>query len=141
MSKPGDDLDAVRAIVEVLQDFDAREQQRIFRWAAEKLGLPQPFEPASETGSKRARKGYVRNAEPDLEVEASELDRIYEDAVRVVVESGDASTSLLQRRLRMPYSRAALLLDLMERDGIVSAPEGSNPREVLKRPDWLQENK
>jgi S-DNA-T family DNA segregation ATPase FtsK/SpoIIIE len=59
--------------------------------------------------------------------------------VRLVVESGKASTSLLQRRLRVGYGRAARLIDLMERDGIVGAPDGSKPREVLKRPDWLQE--
>ncbi|HVA00015.1 MAG TPA: DNA translocase FtsK [Terriglobia bacterium] len=80
-----------------------------------------------------------RSAEVDEDVEASDLDEVYEDAVRVVVESGKASTSLLQRRLRLGYGRAARLLDLMERDGIISAPEGSKPREVLKRPDWLHE--
>ncbi len=73
------------------------------------------------------------------EEEAAELDEVYEEAVRLVVESGKASTSLLQRRLRVGYGRAARLIDLMERDGIVGAPDGSKPREVLKRPDWLQE--
>jgi S-DNA-T family DNA segregation ATPase FtsK/SpoIIIE len=80
-----------------------------------------------------------RNAELDDETDASELDAVYEDAVRIVVESGKASTSLLQRRLRLGYGRAARLLDLMERDGIISAPDGSKPREVLKRPDWVRE--
>ncbi|HEV2177155.1 MAG TPA: DNA translocase FtsK 4TM domain-containing protein [Terriglobia bacterium] len=73
------------------------------------------------------------------EEEAAELDEVYEDAVRIVVESGKASTSLLQRRLRLGYGRAARLLDLMEKDGIISAPDGGRPREVLKRPDWLRE--
>ncbi|MBI4164779.1 MAG: DNA translocase FtsK [Acidobacteria bacterium] len=67
------------------------------------------------------------------------LDEYYEDAVRIVVESGKASTSLLQRRLRLGYGRAARLLDMMEKDGIVSAPDGARPREVLKRPDWIHE--
>jgi DNA segregation ATPase FtsK/SpoIIIE, S-DNA-T family len=80
-----------------------------------------------------------RGGEMDDDVESSDLDEVYEDAVRVVVESGKASTSLLQRRLRLGYGRAARLLDLMERDGIISAPDGSKPREVLKRPDWLHE--
>ena len=66
---------------------------------------------------------------------------MYDDAVQLVVESGKASTSLLQRRLRLGYGRAARLIDMMERDGIVSAPDGSKPREVLKRPEWLQEVK
>jgi S-DNA-T family DNA segregation ATPase FtsK/SpoIIIE len=80
-----------------------------------------------------------RSIDPDDETDASELDAVYEDAVRVVVESGKASTSLLQRRLRLGYGRAARLLDLMERDGIISPPDGSKPREVLKRPDWVRE--
>jgi S-DNA-T family DNA segregation ATPase FtsK/SpoIIIE len=66
-------------------------------------------------------------------------DELYEDAVRLVLEFGKASTSLLQRRLRIGYGRAAHLIDLMERDGIVGAPDGPKPREVLKRPDWITE--
>src|SRR5207249_6480739 len=71
--------------------------------------------------------------------DAEELDEVYDSAVRIVVESGKASTSLLQRRLRLGYGRAARLLDLMEKDGIISSADGFKPREVLKRPDWLQE--
>ena len=71
--------------------------------------------------------------------ENAELDAVYEEAVRLVVESGKASTSLLQRRLRLGYGRAARLIDMMEKDGVVSAPDGSKPREVLKRPNWLEE--
>jgi S-DNA-T family DNA segregation ATPase FtsK/SpoIIIE len=81
-----------------------------------------------------------RSAEAfDDEETDSELDEVYDEAVRIVVESGKASTSLLQRRLRLGYGRAARLIDMMEKDGIVSAPDGSKPREVLKRPDWLHE--
>ena len=68
-----------------------------------------------------------------------ENDPLYNDAVRLVVEFGKASTSLLQRRLRIGYGRAAHLIDLMERDGIVGAADGPKPREVLKRPDWISE--
>ncbi|MGA9798212.1 MAG: DNA translocase FtsK [Terriglobales bacterium] len=70
---------------------------------------------------------------------AEENDPLYNDAVRLVVEFGKASTSLLQRRLRIGYGRAAHLIDLMERDGIVGAADGPKPREVLKRPDWISE--
>jgi len=66
-------------------------------------------------------------------------DPLYNDAVRLVIEFGKASTSLLQRRLRVGYGRAAHLIDLMERDGIVGAADGPKPREVLKRPDWISE--
>jgi DNA segregation ATPase FtsK/SpoIIIE, S-DNA-T family len=66
-------------------------------------------------------------------------DDLFEDAVRLVLEFGKASTSLLQRRLRIGYGRAAHLIDMMERDGIVGPAEGSKPREILKPPDWLTE--
>ncbi|MGA9979289.1 MAG: DNA translocase FtsK [Candidatus Sulfotelmatobacter sp.] len=69
----------------------------------------------------------------------SEDDPLYQDAVRLVVEFGKASTSLLQRRLRIGYGRAAHLIDLMEQDGIVGAADGPKPREVLKRPGWISE--
>jgi S-DNA-T family DNA segregation ATPase FtsK/SpoIIIE len=71
--------------------------------------------------------------------EGSEEDPLYQDAVKLVVEFGKASTSLLQRRLRIGYGRAAHLIDLMEQDGIVGAADGPKPREVLKRPDWISE--
>jgi DNA segregation ATPase FtsK/SpoIIIE, S-DNA-T family len=66
-------------------------------------------------------------------------DPLFNDAVRLVIEFGKASTSLLQRRLRIGYGRAAHLIDLMERDGIVGAADGPKPRELLKRPDWISE--
>jgi len=69
----------------------------------------------------------------------AEDDPLYGDAVKLVVEFGKASTSLLQRRLRIGYGRAAHLIDLMEQDGIVGAADGPKPREVLKRPDWISE--
>jgi DNA segregation ATPase FtsK/SpoIIIE, S-DNA-T family len=66
-------------------------------------------------------------------------DPLYQEAVRVVCETGKASTSTLQRRLRLGYGRAARILDMMQRDGIIGPPDGSRPRDVLKRPDWLEE--
>jgi S-DNA-T family DNA segregation ATPase FtsK/SpoIIIE len=75
----------------------------------------------------------------DAAAESGEHDELYEDAVRLALEFGKASTSLLQRRLRIGYGRAAHLIDLMEKDGIVGAADGPKPREVLKRPDWLSE--
>jgi S-DNA-T family DNA segregation ATPase FtsK/SpoIIIE len=73
------------------------------------------------------------------ELSEEDNDPLFNDAVRLVVEFGKASTSLLQRRLRIGYGRAAHLIDLMERDGIVGAADGPKPREVLKRPDWISE--
>ncbi len=71
-------------------------------------------------------------------VDGSE-DPQYREAVRVVCELGKASTSVLQRRLRLGYGRAARILDMMYRDGIIGPPDGSRPREVLKSPAWLDE--
>jgi S-DNA-T family DNA segregation ATPase FtsK/SpoIIIE len=79
-----------------------------------------------------------RDAEMGAEGE-DDNDELFQDAVRLVLEFGKASTSLLQRRLRIGYGRAAHLIDLMERDGIVGPADGSRPREILKPPGWLNE--
>jgi S-DNA-T family DNA segregation ATPase FtsK/SpoIIIE len=71
--------------------------------------------------------------------ESSDDDPMFDDAVRLVFEFGKASTSLLQRRLRIGYGRAAHLIDMMERDGLVGAADGPRPRELLKAPGWLHE--
>ena len=60
-----------------------------------------------------------------------EEDEYYQEAVSWVVRARQASTSLLQRRLKIGYSRAARLLDVMEQRGVVGPPDGSKPRKVL----------
>jgi S-DNA-T family DNA segregation ATPase FtsK/SpoIIIE len=80
--------------------------------------------------------GEVENEEDIVD---GREDPQYRDAVRVVCELGKASTSVLQRRLRLGYGRAARILDMMHRDGIIGPPDGSRPREVLKSPSWLEE--
>jgi S-DNA-T family DNA segregation ATPase FtsK/SpoIIIE len=73
-------------------------------------------------------------------VEGGENDDVmYDDAVRLVFEFGKASTSLLQRRLRIGYGRAAHLIDMMYNDGLVGPADGSKPREILKSPNWISE--
>jgi DNA segregation ATPase FtsK/SpoIIIE, S-DNA-T family len=66
-------------------------------------------------------------------------DELYQEAIRICCDMGRASTSTLQRRLRIGYGRAAHLIDLMEKDGIVGPPDGTRPREVLKGRDWMKE--
>jgi S-DNA-T family DNA segregation ATPase FtsK/SpoIIIE len=66
-------------------------------------------------------------------------DELFDDAVRLVFEFGKASTSLLQRRLRIGYGRAAHLIDMMYNDGLVGPADGSKPRELLKSPDFYKE--
>ncbi|MDD5032735.1 MAG: DNA translocase FtsK [Candidatus Pacebacteria bacterium] len=63
-----------------------------------------------------------------------EEDELYEQAREIIIQSKRASTSLLQRRLRVGYSRAARLLDMMEERGVVGPPDGSRPREILDLP-------
>jgi len=104
-------------------------------WRAQ--GLAQ-YEERFLQAPKDEREAGGSTSDGDDDEEATH-DPLYEDAVKLVVEFGKASTSLLQRRLRIGYGRAAHLIDLMERDGIVGAADGPKPREVLKRPDWLSE--
>lgn len=59
----------------------------------------------------------------------------YDEAVRVVLSTGQASASYLQRRMKLGYSRAARLIEIMEANGIVGPSQGSKPREILIRPD------
>ena len=72
----------------------------------------------------------------DLEFEKDDL---YEEAARIVVTSGQASISYLQRRLRIGFSRAARLVDMMEAEGLVSAAAGGKAREVLVKKDYFEE--
>jgi S-DNA-T family DNA segregation ATPase FtsK/SpoIIIE len=86
---------------------------------------------------------YLATPEGELEEGQEDApgldDPMYEDAIRCVLEMGKASTSTLQRRLRLGYGRAARIIDAMEKDGIVGPADGSRPRDILKAPDWLRE--
>jgi DNA segregation ATPase FtsK/SpoIIIE, S-DNA-T family len=104
-------------------DFWREQAKAIYN---EELLKPPKEESATEEGQ---TEGGAEEVDDDL----------YQEAVRVVCEMGRASTSTLQRRLRIGYGRAARLIDLMEKDGIVGPPDGSRPREVLKKKDWMRE--
>lgn len=68
-------------------------------------------------------------------------DECYEQAVRIVMESNQASASIVQRRLRLGYTRAARIIDEMEAEGLVGPFEGSKPRKILvDRDAWLKQN-
>jgi len=58
-------------------------------------------------------------------------DDMWKDAIQVVIDSRKASTSLLQRKLRIGYGRASRLMDMMEEQGIIGQADGAKPREVL----------
>jgi S-DNA-T family DNA segregation ATPase FtsK/SpoIIIE len=68
-----------------------------------------------------------------LESSNGEHDELFEEALRICVEMKRASTSVLQRRLRIGYGRAAAILDIMEREGLIGQADGSRPRPVLGR--------
>jgi len=74
-------------------------------------------------------------AEDEQEAEANDepYDEMYDEAVRLVTETGQASISWVQRRLRVGYNRAARIVERMEQEGVVSSAEGGRPREVLAR--------
>ncbi len=84
-------------------------------------------ERAAQVGSGDKRSGAVSDDGGDIDVSDEKL----EDAIRTVVEAGQASTSSLQRKLKLGYGRAARLIDIMEEMGIVGPSEGSKPRQVL----------
>jgi S-DNA-T family DNA segregation ATPase FtsK/SpoIIIE len=69
--------------------------------------------------------------EDDAELEEDLDDELYDQAVRLVTESRQASISWVQRRLRVGYNRAARMIERMEREGVVSVSEGGRPRDVL----------
>ena len=75
-----------------------------------------------DTGAGGADEGFSPDEDPLLE-----------DAIRLVVEMGTASTSMLQRRLRLGYTRAGRLIDMLERRNVISGYEGSKPRQVHRR--------
>ncbi|MEN3183541.1 MAG: DNA translocase FtsK 4TM domain-containing protein [Atribacterota bacterium] len=97
------------------------ETKRIVEhWASQKGVIPYTLEftVQEETGPSQEDDAY---------------DELYEEAVRIVLETGKASTSLLQRRLRIGFNRAARLIERMEREGIVGPYEGSKPRKVIAK--------
>ena len=68
-----------------------------------------------------------------------EKDELYDTAAKLIIETGQASVSILQRRLRLGYSRAARLIDMMQDEGLVGPYCGSKPREILvDREQWLK---
>jgi S-DNA-T family DNA segregation ATPase FtsK/SpoIIIE len=75
-------------------------------------------------------------AEGGIEMEKDDL---YDEAARIIVQSGQASISYLQRRLRIGFSRAARLVDMMEAEGLVSPAAGGKPREVLVDKSYFDE--
>ncbi|MEX2361916.1 MAG: DNA translocase FtsK, partial [Patescibacteria group bacterium] len=74
-------------------------------------------------------------ASGDHTVATGEDDELFNEAQELVIQAGKASASLLQRRLKVGYARAARLLDLLEAEGVIGPADGAKPRDVLVQPD------
>ena len=91
------------------------------------------------TESEKKGKSSSSGAFPAGDTGGEEQDELFPAGVDVILELGQASVSLLQRRLKLGYARAARLMDQMEEKGIVGPSEGSKPRQILITKDqWLQ---
>lgn len=104
----------------------------------------------SEKEIQRLTKFWIRQGKPEYneailkepvsKVDIEEFqDDMYNEAVRVVITSGQASISHLQRRLRLGYGRAARMIDRMESEGIVGPADGARPRDILVKEDYLRQ--
>ncbi len=76
----------------------------------------------------------MKEAEAGADADDWDMDEKYDEAVALVTKTGQASISMVQRRLRVGYNRAARMIEIMEREGIVGPTDGVKPREVLVRP-------
>lgn len=77
-----------------------------------------------------------RDEELEGEEDSGEYDERYDEAVALVTQTGQASISMVQRRLRVGYNRAARMIEMMEREGVVGPADGAKPREVIARGDY-----
>lgn len=103
--------------------YNAEIEEKIKRIAAEDIN-----------GKSKADKESADSGNPDV-------DDKMEEAIKCVIDAGQASTSLLQRRLKVGYARAGRMIDDMEQMGIVGPHQGSKPREVLiTYNEWLERN-
>ncbi|MEN8139643.1 MAG: DNA translocase FtsK 4TM domain-containing protein [Thermodesulfobacteriota bacterium] len=92
-----------------------------------------------EQGSATYDEEMVKSVEEGpaaAEMEDGEHDDKYDEAVALVCESGQASISMVQRRLRIGYNRAARIIEMMEREGIIGPADGAKPREILVRQEY-----
>ncbi len=101
--------------------ISADEVESFVNHIGKQKGYSRPFELPSVVEKQRSQRTLVSDVN----------DELFEDAARVVVQHQQGSVSLLQRRLKVGYSRAARLIDELEAAGIVGSPDGSRAREVL----------
>jgi S-DNA-T family DNA segregation ATPase FtsK/SpoIIIE len=116
-------------VSEILDEMEPKEEGRT-DIVDVKTGVPVP--PGLE-------KAMADRTEQDFSEESEDDDPLYKEAKKIVIESKRASSSLLQRRLRIGYARAARLIDILEEKGVVGPGEGAKPREVYIKLEDEQE--
>jgi S-DNA-T family DNA segregation ATPase FtsK/SpoIIIE len=91
-------------------------------------------------GSSAYDDAMIQELEKDEDQDSSageeDFDERYDEAVALVTQSGQASISMVQRRLRVGYNRAARMIEMMEKEGVIGPPDGAKPREVIVRNDY-----
>jgi len=97
-------------------------------------GLEEKFEAFAEAAFKKKGKGSFMDM---IDAEDGSDEQLYELAKRIVISAGKASTSNIQRKLKIGYNRAARIMDQLEEDGIVGPADGSKPRNVISGGDYL----
>ncbi|HOG25388.1 MAG TPA: DNA translocase FtsK 4TM domain-containing protein [Bacteroidales bacterium] len=102
--------------------IDTREVERMVDFIGDQPGYSGPFELPEYSETDR---------QDMLNPSSGQRDELFEEAARLLIQNGEGSTSLLQRRFHLGYNRAGRIMDQLEEAGIVGPPRGSNPRELL----------
>lgn len=111
-----------------------QETDKIVDWISLNVDKKKDLSDTLSESLEEVLRGEYDNSQMNFQVNSSEdtfFDPFYEDAKQVILESDRASTSLLQRRLKIGYARAARLIDMMEQKGFVGPARGSKPRKIL----------
>ena len=126
----GFDTKVLRRIVAIrkMDAAERAEQEALLELYLSALGMT-PLEEAA------ARDEDDEEVDPEDIVNPEEAERLYAKAVKLVTDDDKPSTSYIQRKLSLTYNLATSLLERMERDGLVSAPNFAGKREVLRKPD------
>ena len=102
--------------------IDTPEVERMVEYIGDQQGYPGPFELPEYSESER---------QEVISGSSGQRDDLFEEAARLLIQNGEGSTSLLQRRFHLGYNRAGRIMDQLEEAGIVGPPKGSSPRELL----------
>lgn len=123
----------VRRVADYLREEGSKAREKEEGAAEEETGGQVDFGPTRNTSAQPAvssREGAGGAIDFDGLDNAGSDDELYEEAKKVIIQSRKASASLLQRRLRVGYARAARLIDMLEENGIIGPGDGAKPREV-----------